>query len=947
VTPERHQQICDLLYMALELDAKERDSFLMRMCASDVALRQEVESLLCSSDDVRANFLRSSTSRLALEPGTRLGDYEVESLVGSGGMGEVYRARDLRLARDVAIKVLPAYLSSNQKQLWRFQKEARAAAALNHPNILAVFQLGEHQGVPYLVSELLEGKTLRHEIKDGPMPWRKAVGFAIQIGMGLTAAHGRGIVHRDLKPENLFVTTDGRMKILDFGLAKLVQPSSKESLATETGAVMGTLGYMSPEQTRGQPADARSDIFAFGVVLYEMLAGERVFQRDTAADTMSAILNENPPAISQFVPNLPAALTRAVQRCLQKNPEERFQCASDVVSELEALGSYRSPSRLKLVLALALAGLLAVVAISQRTGLSDFARAIFRRQSHLVVSKPTLTERKLTANLPDNPVTAAAISRDGKYVAYTDNSKKVRLLLVDSGDARPLSLDSYYVPVDWFPDGVHLLVKRIRGQPGFWKFSTWDSSLKELWEGSLDSTESGRVRNTVVSPDGSRIAFIEGADLRKIWLMGAEGEDPHNLYESTAEGTLNNLVWSPDGRRLAYVRVQGTFAKHESVIETCDLTGGCSVVLSDPMLYGPDGIAGLSWLADGRIVYSIYESNEYNLWSLALNPEGTKQIGKPEPLTEWRDVAAPGFQSTADGKRIIALKRHSEDEIYVETLASDSRGLNLRRLLADSWRNAAKAWTNDSKSILLFSKRNGRVAIYKRSLTGDTPETLIAGPESYRDPVPSASGILLYNAYAPDDADKAAKWRLMSTPIEGGPRSLLMTGRYTYDCASVGSAPCVVANMENNQLVFFTLDPVKGKGGEIARVPYSVGNLPAWSLSRDGSKIAMVETGRESSEVKILSLEDRAIRTLPIHGWKWKYLIDVCWSADGKHLFAITNSESSSALISIDPTGKLAVLQEVDPGKAWIGLPIASPDGHYLAFTKRTYVSDLVMLENF
>jgi serine/threonine protein kinase len=218
MTPERWQQIRGVLEEALELAPEQRSAFLHRNCSSDPSLRQEVETLLASSPDVRSSFLQSSPLRVALTPGTRLGEYEVKSLLGSGGMGEVYRARDARLGRDVAIKVLPL-LAANSDRLWRFEHEARAAAALNHPNILAVFQMGTYEGAPYLVSELLEGETLRELLKRGPLSVRKAIDYGMQIARGLAAAHEKGIVHRDLKPENLFVTKDGRAKILDFGLA--------------------------------------------------------------------------------------------------------------------------------------------------------------------------------------------------------------------------------------------------------------------------------------------------------------------------------------------------------------------------------------------------------------------------------------------------------------------------------------------------------------------------------------------------------------------------------------------------------------------------------------------------------------------------------------------------------------------------------------------------------
>ena len=279
---------------------------------------------------------------MQLAAGTKLDSYEVLGLLGVGGMGEVYRARDVVLKRDVAIKVLPSFVSRDPDRLHRFEQEAQAAAALNHPNILAVYQFGVFDGAPYLVSELLEGSTLRQVLQRGPPPVRKTIDYAVQIAHGLAAAHEQGIVHRDLKPENLFVTKDGRIKILDFGLAKLMQTQPDSDAPTMTrgtdpGMLMGTAGYMSPEQVRGKAVDHRTDIFAFGAILYEMLTGTRAFHRPTSAETMSAILNDDPPAISQLVQTTPPGLQRVVHRCLEKNPEQRFHSASDLSFALEAL----------------------------------------------------------------------------------------------------------------------------------------------------------------------------------------------------------------------------------------------------------------------------------------------------------------------------------------------------------------------------------------------------------------------------------------------------------------------------------------------------------------------------------------------------------------------------------------------------------------------------------
>jgi serine/threonine protein kinase len=279
-----------------------------------------------------------------LLPGVRLGPYEVLAPLGAGGMGEVYRARDTRLHRDVAIKVLPASFSADPDRLRRFEQEARAASALNQPNILTIHDIGTHEGAPYLVSELLEGESLRERLEGGGLKPAAAVDAAVQVAQGLAAAHEKGIVHRDLKPENLFVLRDGRVKILDFGLAKLTRPepaSSGEShvvttpVETEPGTVMGTLGYMSPEQLRGQAADHRSDIFSLGAILYEMLAGRRPFLGSTPVDTIGAILKEEPPELSETAEGVAPGLERIARRCLEKNPEARFQTARDLAFALK------------------------------------------------------------------------------------------------------------------------------------------------------------------------------------------------------------------------------------------------------------------------------------------------------------------------------------------------------------------------------------------------------------------------------------------------------------------------------------------------------------------------------------------------------------------------------------------------------------------------------------
>src|SRR6266487_407896 len=353
---------------------------------------------------------------MSLTSGTKLGPYEIQSPLGAGGMGEVYRARDTRLGRDVALKILPESFARESDRLHRFEQEARAVAALNHPNILAIFDTGQNNGSPFLVSELLEGETLRSVLDRGAIQQRKTIDYGVQIAQGLAAAHEKGIVHRDLKPENIFVNKDGRIKILDFGLAKLAQKSAVAdgvtltSSHTAAGVVMGTASYMAPEQVRGEAADPRTDIFAFGAVLYEILSGTRAFRRDTPAETMTAVLKEDPPEISDPGHPLSPALDRIVRRCLEKDANQRFQSAKDLSFAMSALsGSDTSASRVAtagprfslLRWAVGLAGVIAVA-----SGTWFFAR------------RPVSVEAQQFAIPVVGEVSHLAMSADGSTLAF-------------------------------------------------------------------------------------------------------------------------------------------------------------------------------------------------------------------------------------------------------------------------------------------------------------------------------------------------------------------------------------------------------------------------------------------------------------------------------------------------------------------------------------------------
>ena len=444
---------------ALAIPASDRAAFLAGACP-DEEMRRRAESLLVDVDsagafleapalEAAAAILEESRKHApALTPGRRLGRYEILSPLGAGGMGEVYRARDSKLKRDVAVKVLPGYVSGDPEFLARFEREASAVAALSHPNILSIFDFGNEDGVAFAVMELLEGNTLREMLAAGPISQRKAADYAQQVARGLWAAHERGVVHRDLKPENLFVTRDGQVKILDFGLAKNVgraAPGKQTSAPTvsghtQPGTVMGTVGYMSPEQVRGLFVDHRSDIFCLGAVLYEMLSGRRAFSGATAADTMSAILNAEPPELSGSGRKIPPGLDRIARHCLEKNAEERFQSARDLAFALESVsqtsgeqGVVAAPRRKLRSAALVAAAALALLGAGALGGWLILRRAPTAQE----VSFHRLTFRR--GNL-----LSARFAPDGQTVAYAaaweGAPAEIFTVRTDGTESRPLGL---------------------------------------------------------------------------------------------------------------------------------------------------------------------------------------------------------------------------------------------------------------------------------------------------------------------------------------------------------------------------------------------------------------------------------------------------------------------------------------------------------------------------
>jgi serine/threonine protein kinase/Tol biopolymer transport system component len=622
---------------------------------------------------------------MPLVPGSKLGPYEIVSPLGAGGMGEVYRAHDTRLGRDVALKILPQSFALDVERLHRFEQESRAVAAFNHPNILAIHDVGQHNGSPFLVSELLEGESLRAILDRGALPQRRAIDYGVQIAQGLAIAHAKEIVHRDLKPENLFLTKDGRVKILDFGLAKAIQktasPSSDSQGATLTsaqtaaGVVMGTASYMAPEQVRGEAVDARTDIFAFGAVLYEMLSGHRTFRRDTAAETMTAVLKDDPSELTDAQPPISPALERIVRRCLEKSPEQRFQSAKDLAFALEALsGTSHSSAALaktgtarRRPLTIAVAALCGIAALAgayfagTRSGSSK--RAKFER---LTFQRGSIKGARFT---PDGQNVIYSASWDGRpYEVFSshigdhnarplDQKNAIVVGVSASGEIALLTNVRRSTESIWMQSGTLARVSESGGAPREILEDVWDADISrdgkqfavvrsaggpqqlEYPIGKVLFQTNGYISHPRISPDGKRVAFLEhpiyGDDRGYLDLVDEGANAKRLTFESQGE---EGVTWSPDGREIWYgaappegVGERGVFAVTPN--------GKLRLVVNFP---GYNVVWDVS--SDGRLLMS----DEAIM--------AAQMVASPANASE-RDVSGLGYGTygalSADGKTIV------------------------------------------------------------------------------------------------------------------------------------------------------------------------------------------------------------------------------------------------------------------------------------------------------
>jgi Tol biopolymer transport system component len=712
---------------------------------------------------------------MTLPAGTKLGPYEVLSPIGAGGMGEVYRARDTKLQRDVAIKVLPERLAESPQALSRFEREARIVAALSHPNILAIHDLGQEATTAYAVMELLEGGTLRDEIRGGPLPPRKAVGYAAQAAEGLAAAHEKGVVHRDLKPENLFVTRDGRLKILDFGLAReergaaAASETESPTLVRETdpGTVVGTVGYMAPEQVRGDTADHRADIFSLGCVLHEMLTGQRTFHRDTAAETMTAILRDDPGPLADSGRAIPPALERIVSHCLEKKPAQRFQSARDLAFDLasvsgnsirEATIPARAGARPWPWLGAAVAALLLILAgfeagrrAATKSAGASAPRAHFTQLTDLpgVEASPSLSPDGKTlvfVGRPDgdadiylqrvgghNPINltadcqkddgAPAFSPDGERIAFHSECEAGGTFVMGAtGESRRRIADKGYDPA-WSPDGRRLAVVTEPAMNPLFR-----QTNSELWIVEIASAAKRRLLEEDAmqpswSPSGHRIAFWGlrggqgGAGRRDIWTVSAEGGEPAPVTNDEAVDW--NPVWSADGRHLYFASGRGGTLNLWRV--PIDEVSGRTLGPPEPFTAPSRSSGGLSLSRDATRLAFVAREEWSTLHRVAFDPDRVRLAGTPELILGGsRVISSLGL--SPDGQWLVWSSGGLRENLFVIRLD----GTGYRQITDDEFRNRGPQWSADGSTISFYSNRSGRYQVWSVRPDGSGIEPLTA-----------------------------------------------------------------------------------------------------------------------------------------------------------------------------------------------------------------------------
>jgi Tol biopolymer transport system component len=851
---------------------------------------------------------------MTISAGTKLGPYEILSPLGAGGMGEVYRAADTKLKREVAIKVLPEALAGDPERLARFEREAHAVAALNHPNILSIHDFGNEGGIAYAVTELLEGEDLRARLDNGALPSRRAVEIAIQIARGLAAAHEKGVVHRDLKPENVFLTADGRVKILDFGLAKRIGKESAETsaptapAATEPGTVMGTVGYMSPEQVRGRKLDHRTDIFSFGAILYEMLTGARPFRGDSHVETMNAILKEEPPELLDSGRNISPALDRIVRHCLEKAPEARFQSAGDVAFDLEALSAaastvsggartiprgWRRPAAIAAIVVAAIAaGALLDRAFRPAAAPPSFERLTYRRGA----------------------ITAARFAADGKSVVYSAQweGQPSRLFSISAAGQESPPLDVSDAILLSVSSADELLVKL---NPRLWTGHLHGTLARVPRTGGSPRELRDNVQDADWGPDGRSFAILRLIGGIR-WAVEYPGGTP--LVEENR--ALDFVRVSPDGGRIALGRV-GFWLN--PAISLVDRSGKSKILQTDVA-------TGLAWGPAGN-----------EIWYTSPEPGGASDLYATDLSGKRRlvDRAAGSVvlqDVSRDGDVLARLQRHQANAMF--HAAGASREIDL------AWHegSAITDISPDGRSVLITESgntRSGGVGFYLRKTDGSPAVHLGDG--------------VGYCVFSPDGkwalaASKDSKRALVRVPTGAGQtQSTPLPIDFSQWWFFPDGRRILVSGVLPNGLARIYSIDLEGKSyRQLAPdgTDFFIGEMP---LSPDGKSFAaQATTGLNSAGLQIYSTDGAPPRKVP--GFEPDD-VAIRWADDGRSLFVFKRNELPARVFRLDVgTGKRTPWIELMPsdpaGVTRIPTIVMSPDGRTYAYNFERDLSDLYLV---
>lgn len=787
--------------------------------------------------------------------GTRLGHYEIVAKIGEGGMGEVYRAHDTQLDRDVAIKVLSKHRLDSDDAHARFEREAKAVAALSHPNILAIHGFGEHEGTAYAVTELLEGNSIQEQLQQGPLPLRRTLDLAAQMADGLAAAHDKGIVHRDLKPGNLFLTQDGRLKILDFGLAKAVGPHDTAATQAATmgggdttpGTLLGTVRYMSPEQVRGEAVDHRSDIFSFGTVLWEMLSAQTPFERDSGVETMNAILHEDLVDVSTLKEGVPASVDRILHRCLEKSPEQRFQSAHDLGfalrtvtdsssrSSIQGIAAPAAPSRRGLPpVALAIMGLVLGLGLGA-FGMQQYART------------PELDPVKVIPLTHSGKDWAPSASPDGRLIAFTsdrDGEERIWLRQMNGGVEAPLTQGQGFLP-RFSPDGSTVLFHRDEGQVrAIYRIPVLGGAPRKTMENANEATW---------SPDGSQLAFtrfvgesvstgtslgifdLDSSEERIVhtfdnlgiygldwsadpdWILGAASSATNNtrqnhilkVHASTGEVVtlvdrpfrFSSAAWSRDGRSIFFAQSEsllGDLASPIGRMLRIGAGGGNEDVLFwvHSVYAGGGDVVVLTTMPDGSLVYDDIAWRG-SLTALSLDGELPLTGGSTLTTGNSRD-RQPAY--SPDGRHVtFSSTRSGNLDIWVLEVET---GL-LRQLTDDKADDWDPAFTPDGHSILWSSNRSGPLEIWRANADGSGARQLSNDGEDAENPTQTPDGEWV--VYASANPGRNGIWKIRT---DGSEETQVAAGSYLLPEVSPDSryVAFIGSDIPNNRTLIYVSD---------------------------------------------------------------------------------------------------------------------------------------------